>query len=502
MPSEKTSPPARRLRAHPHLYEINTWVWLESLSAKHRRNLTLAEVPDAEWDALARLGFDIIWLMGVWQRSPESRRVMMMETSNFAGYSQALPGWTPADVVGSPYAVRQYVPDPRIGTWDSLDRAREKLRERGMALFLDFVGNHTAPDHTWVREHPEFYVQLPLEECEKNPNTFFPADTQQGGCFIALGKDPYFPSWKDVVQLNYFHPGMRAAMIAELREIARHCDGVRCDMAMLQLTDIFANVWGRFMGGAARPQKEFWEEAHAAVPGLILLAEAYWGTESRLLDLGFSFVYDKELYDAVRDARVGDVRGRLGAGFDYNSRLARFVENHDEPRRASTIGDDRLPAAGTLMGTLPGLRFYQQGEIEGYKNRVSIMLRAAADEPPDPVSTGFFQKILQITNRADFHSQQWGLLEVVSEGDGSSQNLIVYEWRSEKSWNLVAVNLTGNASQGRVRLGDRISPSQDYVFHDELNDARYPRSGKELHETGLFVRLEGSQAHIFDITPA
>jgi len=80
--------------------------------------------------------------------------------------------------------------------------------------------------------------------------------------------------------------------------------------------------------------------------------------------------------------------------------------------------------------------------------------------------------------------------------------LIVYEWRSEKSWNLVALNLAGSASQGRVRLGDRVSPSQDYVFHDELNDARYPRSGKELHEAGLFVRLEGSQAHVFNITPA
>ncbi len=337
MPPKKTAPPARRLRAHPHLYEINTWVWLESLSAKRGRNLTLAEVPDAEWDALARLGFDIIWLMGMWQRSPESRRVMMMETSNFAGYSQALPGWALADVVGSPYAVRQYVPDPRIGTWDSLDAVREKLRERGMALFLDFVGNHTAPDHPWVREHPEFYVQLPLEECEKNPNTFFPADTKQGGCFIALGKDPYFPSWKDVVQLNYFHPGMRAAMIGELREIARHCDGVRCDMAMLQLTDIFANVWGRFMGGAPRPQKEFWEEAHAAVPGLILLAEAYWGTESRLLDLGFSFVYDKELYDAVRDANVGNVRARL------------------EPDLITTAASRALSRTTTSLAALPQL---------------------------------------------------------------------------------------------------------------------------------------------------
>lgn len=502
MPPKKAAAFTLALRAHPHLYEINTLVWLERLSAKLGRKITLADVPEAEWDGLARLGFDIVWLMGVWQRSPESRRVMLLETPNFAGYSLALPRWKPGDVAGSPYAVKQYVPDARIGTWESLDRAREKLRQRGMMLFLDFVGNHTAPDHPWVSENPGFYVCLTPRECENNPNAFFAADTKQGGYFAALGRDPYFPPWKDVAQLNYFDSGMRAAMIAELGNIARHCDGVRCDMAMLQLTDIFSGIWSRFLHGAPRPPKEFWEEAHAAVPGLILLAEAYWGTEARLLELGFSFVYDKELYDAVRDARVADVRARLAAGLAYNSRLARFLENHDEPRRASTIGNDRLPAVATLMGSLPGLRFYQQGEIDGNRNRISIMLSAAAEEPPDPESVSVFGKILEISNRNGFHRGDWNLLEVVPEGDSSSHNLIAYEWRSKKSWNMVAVNLTGSPAQGRVRLGDHVSPAQKYLFRDELNDARYPRDGKELHDVGLFVRLEGSQAHLFDITPA
>ena len=96
--------------------------------------------------------------MGVWQRSAEARRIALLP-SNTGSYARALPGWKPEDVVGSPYSVAQYTPDPRIGAWDDLDRVREKLRARGMALFLDFVGNHTALDHPWVREHPEFYVQ-------------------------------------------------------------------------------------------------------------------------------------------------------------------------------------------------------------------------------------------------------------------------------------------------------------------------------------------------------
>ncbi|MDR3722182.1 MAG: hypothetical protein P4L00_11320, partial [Candidatus Acidoferrales bacterium] len=116
------------LRPHPHLYEINTWAWLEKLSAPLGRLIKLADVPDAEWDAIARLGFDIVWLMGVWQRSPESRRIKLGNPANHAEFDRALPGWKPDDVIGSAYAVAQYVPDPRTGTWDSLDAVRAKLR--------------------------------------------------------------------------------------------------------------------------------------------------------------------------------------------------------------------------------------------------------------------------------------------------------------------------------------------------------------------------------------
>jgi hypothetical protein len=66
----------------------------------------------------------------------------------------------------------------------------------------------------------------------------------------------------------------------------------------------------------------------------------------------------------------------------------------------------------------------------------------------------------------------------------------------------ITVNLAAGASQGRVHLGERVSPAQQYVFNDELNNVRYDRAGDELHNVGLFVRLEGFQAHIFSVTPA
>ena len=489
------------LRPHPHLYEINTWAWLEKLSARTGRFVKLDNVPDTEWDALAQLGFNAVWLMGVWRRSPESRQIALADPANIPQYDLALPGWKPEDVVGSPYAVGEYVPDPRIGTWDELDSIHEKLNVRGMALFLDFVGNHTALDHPWTREHPDFYVQGTQTDFGNDPSLFYRIETAKQPLFLAHGKDPYFPPWKDTAQLNHFSPPMRAAQLATLRTIAQHCDGVRCDMAMLHLNDIFEKNWSHFLKGVAPPATEFWAEVRVAAPNLTLLAEAYWGTERRLLDLGFSFAYDKELYNAVRDIVVRDVRSHLTGELEYQNHLTRFLENHDEARCAAVLSVERLASAGTLMGTLPGMRLYHQGQLDGLKIHLPITLRMAADEPPDPQAAAFFAKILCLTAENTFHNGVWNLLAVTPEGVASPDGLITYEWRSEDSWKVIAVNLTGQASQGRVHFEGRSLAAKEYLFYDQLNDVRYVRTGDEMRGTGLFVRREAFQAHIFDVSP-
>jgi hypothetical protein len=273
-------------------------------------------------------------------------------------------------------------------------------------------------------------------------------------------------------------------------------------MAMLQLSDIFRNIWGHLLCGAEPPAKEFWKEAHEALPGLMLLAEAYWGTEPRLLEMGFSFAYDKELYDAVRDIKTSVVHARLAAEPASQSRLARFLENHDELPSAAVFGRERLPAPGVLMGTLPGMRFYYQRELEGGTSRLPITLRIAAEERPDPFTAAFFETILRVTNEEVFHQGRWSLLPVAPESDATSENLVAYEWRSDQSWIVIAVNLAAKTSQGRVHLGSRVSPAEDYVFYDKLDGIHYRRDGKELHDLGLFVRLGEFQAHLFDVTPA
>ncbi|MGH9688481.1 MAG: alpha-amylase family glycosyl hydrolase [Candidatus Acidiferrales bacterium] len=495
-----TSQPPFALRPHPHLYEINTWAWLETLSSRLRGTIKLADVPDSEWNALANRGFDVIWLMGVWQRSPESRRLALANPDNSPLYARALPGWTPNDVIASPYSVASYVPDPRIGSWHDLDLVRDKLHKRGMALFLDFVGNHTALDHPWTSQHPEFYVQGTQQQYAKDPDAFRAIGPPTGTRYIALARDPYFPPWRDTAQLNHFSQAMRAAQIDELRTIAAHCDGVRCDMAMLQLSDIFQRIWAPFLGDAKPMPTEFWTDAHAKVPRLILLAEAYWGTEQRLLDLGFSFCYDKTFYDTVRDINAPGAHAALSAPLGYQSRMARFLANHDEHRAVEAFGKDRIASVGVLMGTVPGMRFYHQGELEGASTYLPITLRMAAPRPADPVVSQFFEKILRISEEDVFHHGAWSLLSVTPDCDGTCGNLIAYEWRSEKVWKVVVVNLAGCASQGRIHFSRPLS-SPEYVFNDELHDIRYVRNADELRSSGLFVRRDGFGAHLFDVSP-
>ena len=129
-------------RAHPHVYEINTWVWCEELSAKSGRCLSLQDIPDEEWDRLADLGFDFVYLMGVWRRSLIGRRIFRTDLRSFRDFDAALPAWKVSDVVGSPFSIQDYNPDPRIATAEGLRKIHHQLRRRGMGLILDFAEPH------------------------------------------------------------------------------------------------------------------------------------------------------------------------------------------------------------------------------------------------------------------------------------------------------------------------------------------------------------------------
>src|SRR5208337_1435005 len=157
---------------YPTLYEINTWVWLSELSLKTGTSVDLGSVPSAEWDAIAAFGFDAVWFMGVWERSPEGIAIANKNKNLVDDFRRALPDFKPEDNVGSPYCIRRYTVDKHLAGPKGLATARQELAQRGMKLLLDFVPNHLAPDHPWVCEHPEYFVVGDDKDLESDPASF------------------------------------------------------------------------------------------------------------------------------------------------------------------------------------------------------------------------------------------------------------------------------------------------------------------------------------------
>ncbi len=287
-----------RRMAHPLLYEVNTRQWLSELSRRHGRDIDLYAVPEDELDALEQKGFTHLWMMGVWPTGPRSRNEALHHPDLRKAYDEALPGWTDEDVLGSPYAVGAMHVSPLLGGDAGLQALRRRLDERGIKLILDFVPNHLGLDHAWVISRPNLFVGAP----QQFPDSFalkLPTGTR----FVAYGKDPYFPGWTDTVQLDYRRADTRQAMRDQLRSVADKCDGVRCDMAMLVLADVFQNTWRHVPVDVEAAAGEFWHDAVSLVKkdhaSFTFLAEAYWDLEGRLCNLGFDYAYDKRLYDFV-----------------------------------------------------------------------------------------------------------------------------------------------------------------------------------------------------------
>ncbi len=375
------------------IYEVNTAIWLADLSRAAGRRVTLADVPAAAWDAVTPDGTDAVWLMGVWERSPAGLALANANAGLQDSFRAALPDLRPDDVVGSPYCVRRYVADESFGGPEGLAAARAALAGRGIRLILDYVPNHVAPDHPWVSEPPGAVHQ---RRRVGHPRGARRLDARWRCRILAHGRDPYFPAWPDVVQLNAFSPAMRAATAQTLGDIAGQCDGIRCDMAMLLTNQVFAKTWAGHAG--PEPDEEFWPAVIAGLrevhPQTVLIAEAYWDMEWTLQQQGFDFCYDKRLYDRIVGGDTAGVRDHLLAGLDYQSRLVRFLENHDEPRIAGALPGGAGRAAAVAIATLPGATLWHEGQFEGRRVHPPVFLSRRPAEPPDTALAGWYQRLL------------------------------------------------------------------------------------------------------------
>jgi hypothetical protein len=289
-------------------------------------------------------------------------------------------------------------------------------------------------------------------------------------------------------------------MIGELERIAWQCDGLRCDMAMLVLPDIFERTWGI-------RAEIFWPKAIERVrkkyTHFCFMAEVYWDMEWTLQQQGFDYAYDKRLYDRLREVHARPVREHFHAGLDYQNKLARFLENHDEPRAAATFTPEVHQAAAVITFLSPGLRFFHQGQFEGRKKRISPHLVRGPEEPVDQQLKQFYDRLLAVLRNPARRDGEWQLLECVPawEGNWTHDCFVAFAWLGPgKERLLVAVNYASNQSQCYVRLPFAELGNRQWRFQDLLGRAQYDRDGNDLESRGLYLDVPPWQAYVFSMT--
>lgn len=484
---------------YPTLYQINTRVWLTQLSRKLERAATLDDIADDELDRVAELGFDWVWMLSVWQTGLAGQLVSRTNPEWRKEFIETLEDLREEDIGGSGFAITSYTVSAQLGGSASLARLRKRLADRGLKLMLDFVPNHVALDHPWVEDHPEYFIPGTEDLLTREPQNYLLVKREKDDLILAHGRDPYFPGWPDTLQLDYSNPATQSAMIQELEKIAGQCDGVRCDMAMLVLPEIFERTWGR-------KSDSFWPQAiqkvRLHVPDFCFMAEVYWDMEWTLQQQGFNYTYDKRLYDRLREGHARPVREHLYAELDYQRKLARFLENHDEPRAAASFNPQAHRAAAVISYTIPGLRFFHQGQLVGRMKRISPHLVRAPEETVDREINEFYHQLIAIIQHPVLRSGEWRLLECLPawEGNGSCEAFIAFSWQNSGDERmLIVVNYAPHTSQCNIRLPFPEIENRQVRLQDLLSAASYSQVGNEFLGRGLYLEMEPWSYHIFNL---
>lgn len=485
---------------YPLLYQVNTRVWLTDLSREPGRPATLDDIPDASIQQLSEKGFTWLYMLSVWTTGDAARQISRGHAGWGREFRETLADLSESDIGGSGFAIKSYQVHPDLGGDEALKRFRERIRQYGLKLMLDFVPNHMAPDHAWVEQHPDYFIQGTAEELKNNPRNFTLLGQNAASSVFAYGRDPYFDGWPDTLQLNYSNAAVTDAMTHELKRISTQCDGLRCDMAMLLMPAVFEKTWDRKM-------KSFWPEAikevKEKIPDFTFMAEVYWDMEWDLQQVGFDYTYDKCLYDRLLAGYARPVREHFYAALEYQDKLARFLENHDETRAATSIELGKHEAAAVITYLSPGLKFFHQGQLEGKKHKISPHLVRGPKEPVNNFLAKFYTNLLAVLKMPVFRNGSFRIIEPLPawEGNGSNDSFLAFGWTGNDNREvLVCVNYASFTGQCRLHLPFPNLAGSSWVLQDQFSTSSYTRNGDELLEHGLFLDMPAWHYQVFELS--
>ncbi len=376
-------------------------------------------------DRLAQWGLTGLWLIGLWERSPASKRIKRL-----CGNPEA---------EASAYSLLDYRIAEDLGGEEALRDLRQRARERGIRLAADMVPNHMGIDSRWVMEHPDWFLQLdqspfpgysfegPDLSWDERVGIYLEDHYYDGSDaavvfkrvdrrsddvrYIYHGNDGTAMPWNDTAQLNYLLPEVREAVLDTILRVAGAFSVIRFDAAMTLAKKHFKRLWFPEPGeGGAIPTRaeygltreefeqafpvEFWrmvvDRVAEEAPDTLLLAEAFWLMEGYFVrTLGMHRVYNSAFMNMLRDERNQEYRLTIKNTIAFDpeilKRYVNFVNNPDERTAVDQFGKgDKYFGICTMMVTMPGLPMFGHGQIEGYAEKYGMEFRRAYwQEKPD-----------------------------------------------------------------------------------------------------------------------
>lgn len=373
------------------MYEVNLRQYTPGGSIREFRE-HLARLRD--------LGIGILWFMPIYPVGEKNRKGSL----------------------GSYYSIRDYrAVNPEFGTLDEFRSLVAEAHDMGMKVILDWVANHTAWDHRWTRDHPEFY------------------NRDERGGFRAP-----FPEWEDVIHLDYGNPALWDAMIGDMIFWLEEADidGFRCDMAHLVPT-LF---WNR-----ARRDLE-------AVRPVFMLAES---ENHDLLEYAFDAIYNWKLLHAMNDLAAGDMTAQALADLAVNEQqhlpegasLLNFTSNHDENSwQGSAI--ERLhyflEPLTVLTFLLPGIPLVYSGQEAGNYRRLEFFDKDLIEWKEDKMAR-LYAKLAHLVKKL---SGDGGQSMVARIGNDAEDRIQSWQLAVGRKQVLVILNLTGSAVKFHIKCGD------------------------------------------------
>jgi len=499
----------------------STLVWLEQLSSSYGREVrTLDQIPDEELDRLAAWGITGLWLIGIWERSPASRRIKQIMGNG--------------DAEASAYSLRSYDISAELGGWDALEKLKVRCAAHGIRLASDMVPNHTGLDSDWMVHHPERFISVPEppfpsytftgENLSTAPEiaihledhyydrtdaavVFKRVDNRTGEVrYIYHGNDGTHMPWNDTAQLDFLNPETRKAVIDLILRVARTFPIIRFDAAMTLAKRHFQRLWFPEPGtggdipsradhgltaeqfSAAMPD-EFWREvvdrAAEQAPDTLLLAEAFWMMEGYFVrSLGMHRVYNSAFMNMLKGEENAKYRETIKntLEFDRNilKRFVNFMNNPDEETAIVQFGrEDKYFGVCTMMVTMPGLPMFGHGQVEGFTEKYGMEYRRAyLNERPDSALVARHEReIFPLVRRRHLFADVANfLLFDLYRSDGSvNENVFAYTNGEGHDRVLVLYNNAYEGAWGWIRLSaayaDRDGQGHRTLVQRDLADA-------------------------------